>query len=103
VQEAIEEAIDCLGSTVSIRMSMKEDIPEPSRSKRGQRLIPVPSWIAGKLGLYLAMRERGLSNSEFARRLGVRETVVPACSIRNTLPNPRNSRRRWRCWASTWQ
>jgi antitoxin HicB len=76
VQEAIEEAIDCLGSTVSIRMSMKEDIPEPSRSKRGQRLIPVPFWIAGKLGLYLAMRERGLSNSEFARRLGVRETVV---------------------------
>jgi len=32
--------------------------------------------IAGKLALYLAMIERGVSNSELARRLGVRETVV---------------------------
>jgi antitoxin HicB len=33
-------------------------------------------WIAGKLALYLAVREQGISNSELARRLGVRETVV---------------------------
>jgi antitoxin HicB len=36
----------------------------------------VPLWIAGKLALYLAMIERGVNNSELARRLGVRETVV---------------------------
>jgi antitoxin HicB len=33
-------------------------------------------WIAGKLALYLAMIERGVNNSELARRLGVREIVV---------------------------
>ena len=39
-------------------------------------MVPVPLWIAGKLALYLAMIERGVNNSELARRLGVRETVV---------------------------
>lgn len=76
MMEAMEEAIDCLGSTISLRMSMKEEIPAPSAPKRGQRLVPVPLWIAGKLGLYLAMREKRVSNSELARRLGLRETVV---------------------------
>ncbi len=71
LQEAIKEAIDCLGSTISIRMSRKEFIPAPSGPKRGQRLVPVPFWIAGKLGLYLTMREKGVNNSELARRLGV--------------------------------
>ncbi|MCL4853129.1 MAG: hypothetical protein KJZ78_17350, partial [Bryobacteraceae bacterium] len=42
----------------------------------GQKLVPVPLWIAGKLGLYLAMYEKGMNNSELARRLGVGETVV---------------------------
>jgi antitoxin HicB len=74
--EAMEEAIDCLGSVLASLIAGKSDIPVPSRVKRGQRLVPVPLWIAGKLGLYLAMREKGVNNSELARRLGVRETVI---------------------------
>ncbi len=76
LHEAIEEAIDCLGSVIASRIGEKSEIPTPSPMKRGQRLVPVPLWIAGKLALYLAMRERRMSNSELARRLGVRETVV---------------------------
>jgi antitoxin HicB len=76
LREAIEEAIDCLGSAIAFRMAEKSEIPSPSRLKRGQRPIPVPLWIAGKLALYFAMRERGINKSELARRLGVRETVV---------------------------
>jgi antitoxin HicB len=76
LREAIEEAIDCLGSTVAFRIAEKGPIPAPSPIKRGQRLVPAPLWIAGKLALYLAIRERGMTNSQLARRLGVRETVV---------------------------
>lgn len=76
MREAIEEAIDCLGSVIAFRIAEKSQIPAPSPLRRGQRLVPVPLWIAGKLALYLAMRERHISNSELARRLGVRETVV---------------------------
>jgi antitoxin HicB len=76
LREAIEEAIDCLGSVIAARIAEKAAIPSPSPVKRGQRLVPVPLWIAGKLAVYLAMREQGVSNSELARRLKVRETVV---------------------------
>ena len=38
--------------------------------------MPVPLWLAPKLGLYLAMREQQINNSELARRLGVQERAV---------------------------
>ena len=74
--EAMEEAIDCLGSVIAFAMSDKVAIPKPSRLKRGQKLVPVPLWIVAKLALYWTIRELGVSQSELARRLNVRETVV---------------------------
>jgi len=74
--EAMEEAIDCLGSSIAFCMADKADVPKPSRPKRGQKLVPVPLWIVGKLALYWAVREIGVSQSELARRLNVRETVI---------------------------
>jgi antitoxin HicB len=74
--EAMAEDVDCLGSDLSIRMLQKENIPAPSAPKRGQRLVPVPLWLAPSLALYLAMREQDVNNCELARRLGCRETVV---------------------------
>ncbi len=74
--EAMEEAIDCLGSSIAFLMADKADVPKPSRLKRGQKLVPVPLWIVGKLALYWALRENGINQSELARRLKVRETIV---------------------------
>src|SRR5215469_4367544 len=64
--EGLEEAIDCFGSVLAFRIAEKSEIPSPSRLKRGQRLVPVPLWIAGKLALYLTLIEQGVSNSELA-------------------------------------
>jgi len=47
--EAMEEAIDCLGSSIAFAMADKTNVPKPSRLKRGQRLAPVPLWIVAKL------------------------------------------------------
>jgi antitoxin HicB len=74
--EAMEEAIDCLGSSIAFAMADKAQVSKPSRLKRGQKLVPVPLWIVGKLALYWTIREIGISQSELARRLNVRETVV---------------------------
>jgi len=74
--EAMEEAIDCLGSAIAFAMADKADVPKPSRLKRGQKLVPVPLWIVAKLALYWAIRELSMSQSELARRLKVRETAV---------------------------
>ncbi len=75
-REAFEEAMDALGSDLSIRLSRREEIPAPSRAKRGHRMVPVPLWLAPKLALYVAMRDQRVNNSELARRLGVHERVV---------------------------
>ena len=75
-REAFEEAMDALGSDLSIRLSRREEIPVPSRAKRGHRMVPVPLWLAPKLALYVAMRDQQVNNSELARRLGVHERVV---------------------------
>jgi antitoxin HicB len=76
MQEAFEEATDCLGSVIAEHIAQKRGVPEPSPVKRGQRLVPVPLWVAGKLALYLTMGDQKITNSDLARRLGVRETVV---------------------------
>jgi antitoxin HicB len=75
-REAFEEAMDALGSDLSIRLSRREEIPVPSRAKRGHRMVPVPLWLAPKLALYVAMRDQQVNKSELARRLGVHERVV---------------------------
>lgn len=74
--EAMEEAIDCLGSIIAFAMADRQEIRKPSRLKRGQKIVPVPFWIVGKLALYWAIRDIGISQSELARRLNVRETIV---------------------------
>jgi antitoxin HicB len=71
----MEEAIDCLGGMIAHAIAEREPIPGPAPEQRG-RHVPVPVWIAGKYALYRATRERGLSNMDVARRLGVTETVV---------------------------
>ena len=75
-REAWEEAMDALGSDLSIRLTRREEIPAPSAVKRGQLPVPVPLWLAPKLALHLAMRDQQVNKSELARRLGVHERVV---------------------------
>jgi antitoxin HicB len=45
-REAMEEAMDALGSDLSIRLPGREEIPTPSPAKRSQRQVPVPLWLA---------------------------------------------------------
>ena len=73
---AMEEAADCLGSWLSAAILRKDTIPRPSILKRGQVAVAVPFWVAPKVALYREMYAQRINNSELARRLGVRETVV---------------------------
>ena len=71
-----EQAVDCLAEALAGRITRGDAIPDPSKIKRGQYPVSVPLYLAPKLALYLAMRESGLRNTDFAKRLGVSETVV---------------------------
>ena len=76
IADTFVQAADYLAEAIAGRMSRGDAIPPPSKAKRGQRLISVPLYLAPKLALYLAMRERHMAKTELARRLGVSETVV---------------------------
>jgi len=76
LDEAIDEASDCLASWLAFAIKNHEAVPEPSEPKDSQYTISVPLWIGPKVALYRAVTEQGISNSELARRLGVTETVI---------------------------
>lgn len=74
--ETLAEAQDALGVMLAHLMKKQQDIPRPSKAKRGQHLVSVPLYLAPKLALYCAVRDQKITKSELARKLGVRETVV---------------------------
>jgi antitoxin HicB len=76
LKDTLVQAADCLAEAIAGRIARGDEIPPPSKAKRGQHLIGVPLYLAPKLALYLALRERGMPNTELAGLLGVSETVV---------------------------
>ena len=87
----MEEAIDCLGSSIAFAMADKANVPKPSRLKRGQKLVPVPLWIVAKLALHFAIRELGMNQSQLARRL---KEVKAGCWPRHATGSNHNTRPR---------
>ena len=71
--EALSEAQDCLAEAIAAAMVAGEDLPIPSKAKRGQSLIPLPASVAVKAVLYTVMREQNRTNSWLARQLKVDE------------------------------
>ena len=73
IEDALNEAADCLEEAIAARVSDGRDIPMPSVAKRGERPVSVPPSMALKAAVYLAVREAGVSNSELARRMQLDE------------------------------
>jgi antitoxin HicB len=74
-REAMEEAMDALGSDLSIRLSRREGANALMRQACSAPGAGA-ALVAPKLALYLAMRDQGVSNCELARRLGLHERVI---------------------------
>jgi antitoxin HicB len=74
--EALAEAADCLAEAVAARICDGEDLPAPSRLRRGMHAVPLPPVLAYKAALFSAMRRQGVSKSALARRLEMDEKDV---------------------------
>jgi antitoxin HicB len=46
-------------------------VPQPSRPKRGQKVVFLPARVAAKVLLHNAMVEQGVKKAELARRVGM--------------------------------
>lgn len=74
--EALHEAKDALTAALAGYVHARRDIPQPSPCKGNEVLVHLSPLVASKLALYEAMRRKGVSNAEMARRLGVTENAV---------------------------
>lgn len=72
--EAHALAPDALIAALGGIAKLRRALPEPSEG--GAFFVIVPMMQAAKLALYQAMREQGLNNVTFARKLGVQESEV---------------------------
>ncbi len=75
IEDALSEALDCLEEAIANRMVMKMNIPEPSHLEKN-RIVSLGSTLAVKAGLYMAMREKNMTNVVLARKLNCNEKEV---------------------------
>ncbi|MEX2302505.1 MAG: type II toxin-antitoxin system HicB family antitoxin [Bryobacterales bacterium] len=99
--DALVQAADCLAEAVASRIKYKLDIPAPTEPKRGMRMIDVPLELAEKAAVYLAMRAAGVNNSELARLMGVRETIVRRILDPKNATRPETIRKALACLGKT--
>ena len=67
----MSEAADCLSTALAARIANNEDIPPPSRLRRGQYLVAPDATMALKAVLYSALRARKMTIADLARQLDI--------------------------------
>ena len=76
-KHALEMAEDCLlVALCGFYVDCGEELPKPSKLKKGQELVAVPPLAAAKLALYAAMRRQLITPAELAYRTGLSLAVV---------------------------
>lgn len=76
ITNALVEAADCLEEAIANRIEMKLPIPSPSKAKRGQHIVSLHAVMAAKVALYVAVKEKKLTNVALAKKLNWDEKEV---------------------------
>ena len=69
-QDALRRGVDALIAVFDAKIDDRQDIPRPSKPRRGQPTAVLPSLAATKIWLYQSMRDAGWRKADLARRLG---------------------------------
>ena len=76
VEDALQQAQDCLDEAIANRIVMQLDIPEASPRRKNQYEVMLNVTITAKTALYLAMRAQHLTKSALAKKLGCDEKEI---------------------------
>ncbi len=77
IEEALQEASDCLDEAIAARIDDNMDIPYPSNNKQAHEyLVSVPLQTALKAAVALAMRESNMTQVELAKALNTKPREV---------------------------
>lgn len=74
--DAFVRAADAIATAIQGRITNREDIPSPSRPKRGHRMASLSALTWAKLELYRAMLATNTRKADLARKLGVHAPQV---------------------------
>lgn len=64
--DALLRAVDALETALEFYVDEGEDLPRPSKSKRGQRTVHPTAQVSLARAIYQTMREQGVRKSELA-------------------------------------
>ena len=76
LDQALAEAADCLDEAIASCIDDNEDIPTPSRLRKGEYPISLAAQTAAKTAFYIAAKKINFGKSEMARRMGVNEKEI---------------------------
>ena len=76
IEDALLEAADCLEEAIANRIIRRLSIPVPSQPANNEYLVTIPLQTSLKASIWLAMQEKNLNQTQFAKILGVNEKEV---------------------------
>ena len=76
IEDALNEAADCLEEAIANRVIRRLPIPTPSEANENEYLITTPLQTSFKASIWLAMQEKDINQTQLAKNLNVDEKEV---------------------------
>jgi antitoxin HicB len=76
IEDALDEAADCLEEAIANRVIRRLEIPTPSEPAKNEYLVTIPLQTSFKASIWLAMQEKNLNQTQLAQTLNVDEKEV---------------------------
>lgn len=76
IEDALNEAADCLEEAIANRVIRRLPIPSPSELDENEYLVTTPLLTSFKASIWLAMQEKDINQTQLANNLNVDEKEV---------------------------
>ena len=76
IEDALNEAADCLEEAIANRVIRRLGIPTPSEANENEYLVTTPLQTSFKASIWLAMQEKNINQTQLAQTLRVDEKEV---------------------------
>ncbi len=76
IEDALNEAADCLEEAIANRVLRRLPIPTPSEANENEYLVTTPLQTSFKASIWLAMQEKNINQTQMATTLNVDEKEV---------------------------
>jgi antitoxin HicB len=76
IEDALNEAADCLEEAIANRVIRRLPIPSPSEPDENEYMVTTPLQTSFKASIWLAMQEKNLNQTQLAKTLNIDEKEV---------------------------